>query len=409
MHISGYLFGRFLRESGYLREIMALGIKENNFKTVTASAVCMWVGFYAWRIMFNNFAVEEFGASATQIGIIQAVREIPGLLAFGAGVLALIMTEVRIASLSIILMGLGLLISGASPSIVMLGTATFVLSMGFHYFYPANNSQLLVIAGRIKTGTLQGKYNSYESLAGLASGLMVLILTFFLDYRVTFYIIGGAVILVGLYFLLALPPNRGKMVRREIKLKKKYWLYYTLSFLRGCRRHIFTTFALFLLVKNHGLSISVITTVMLANNIVTFFTNRYLGVLSDRLGERAVLAGASFILVFIFAGYAYVTYLPVLIGFYLIDNIMFGSSIALRSYLSRIAEEEDLTGCLSFGMTSNHITAVVIPIVGGVVWTAFGYEVTFLAGAAFVALDLVFALMVPKAHDDEEPTAVLES
>jgi hypothetical protein len=64
---------------------MALGIKRVSITTVTFSAFVIWVGFYVWRIMFNNFAVELFGASAPDVGLIQSVREIPGLLAFGAG------------------------------------------------------------------------------------------------------------------------------------------------------------------------------------------------------------------------------------------------------------------------------------------------------------------------------------
>ena len=122
--------------------------------------------------------------------------------------------------------------------------------------------------------------------------------------------------------------------------------------------------------------------VMLANNFITIFTNRWLGHLSDRMGERAVLVGCSALLTFIFTGYAYVDYLPVLIAFYLIDNILFGSSIALKSYLSKISTPEDLTGCLSFGMTANHVTAIIIPVAGGVAWNTFGYEVTFIAGFA---------------------------
>ncbi|MCP4705104.1 MAG: MFS transporter, partial [candidate division Zixibacteria bacterium] len=88
----------------------------------------MCIGFYAWRIMFNNFAVEQFDASPTDIGIIQAVREIPGLLAFTVGIIAMKLTESRIVALSIILMGIGLIVCGVSPSLVVLGMATFVLS-----------------------------------------------------------------------------------------------------------------------------------------------------------------------------------------------------------------------------------------------------------------------------------------
>jgi predicted MFS family arabinose efflux permease len=125
------------------------------------------------------------------------------------------------------------------------------------------------------------------------------------------------------------------------------------------------------------------------------FTNRYLGYLSDRWGEREVLVSCSFLLVFIFSGYAFVTALPVLIAFYLIDNVLFGSSIALKSYLRRIATPEDLTGCLSFGMTANHITAVIVPVLGGIAWEVFGYQATFIGGAVIVFVDLLFALRVP--------------
>ena len=231
---------------------------------------------------------------------------------------------------------------------------------------------------------------------------LVLLLTFFLDFRATFYIIAAIVIAIGLYLTIALPSNRGEQEKRKVRLKKKYWLYYSLSFLRGCRRHIFTTFAIFLLVKNHGLSITVISSLMLATAGVTIFSNRMLGYLSDRMGERFVLAACSFVLVFIFTGYAYVTFLPVLIAFYIIDNVLFGSSIALKSYLRKMAPPEDLTNCLSFGMTANHITAVVIPVVGGVLWSSFGYEVTFISGAAIVFIDMLLALKVPGKREERD-------
>jgi len=381
----------------YLPQIMALGIKKVSITTVTFSSFVIWVGFWVWRIMFNNFAVEIFGASPTDVGFIQSVREIPGLLALGAGALAIWLTESKIASLSMIFLGLGLIVSGASHSILMLMVATLLMSFGFHYFEPMNSSQLLLLAESNKSGRAQGRLASFESMAGLTGGLLVLILTFFLNYRQVFYLIGGAVFLIGIYLIIALPANRGAGENRKVTIKKQYWLYYTLSFLRGCRRHIFTTFAIFLLVKNHELSISIVSTVILLNNVFTIFTNRLLGNLSDRFGERSVLVTCSFILVFIFAGYAFVEYLPLLIVFYLIDNILFGSSIALKSYLRRIAPTEDLTGCLSFGMTANHITAVVIPIAGGVLWSMFGYQATFIIGAAIVFIDMLFALRVPRA------------
>lgn len=374
-------------------------IKKVSIASVTFSASVVWIGFYAWRVMFNNFAVELFDASATDVGMIQAVREIPGLLAFGVGALAIYFTESRIASLSIIVVGLGLLVSGWAPSLMGLGIATVLMSFGFHYFEPTNSAQLLNLADPNHLGKAQGKLRSWESAAGLVGAGLVMVLTLYLDYRTTFYIFGALVVTVGLYLSLALPANRTEHDNRKVKLKKKYWLYYTLSFLRGCRRHIFTTFAIFLLVKNHGLDITYIAGIMLANNLVTIFTNRWMGIVSDRIGERNLLVGCSLILTFIFFGYAIVDYLPALVGLYLVDNILFGSSIALKSYLRKISTPEDLTSCLSFGMTANHVTAVIIPVAGGVAWSMFGHEVTFVAGAVIVFVDMLFALKVPKNNN----------
>jgi predicted MFS family arabinose efflux permease len=306
------------------------------------------------------------------------------------------LTESRIAAISIVTIGLGLILCGLSTSILFLGAATVLMSFGFHYFEPTNSSQLLLLSKSHELGKAQGKLRSYESIAGLVGSGLVLLLTFFLDFRSTFYVIGGIVTAVGIYLALALPSNRTSSEPRRIKIKKEYWLYYTLAFLRGCRRHIFTTFAIFLLVKNHALTITAISTVMLANSVITIFTHRLLGIISDRWGERLVLVTSSLLLIFIFGGYAYVTYLPVLIGLYLVDNVLFGSAIALKSYIGKLAPPEDLTGCLSFGMTANHITAVVIPVGGGIIWSLFGYKATFLAGAAIVAIDMLFATRLPR-------------
>ncbi len=375
---------------------MALGIKKISVATITFSSMVIWVGFYSWRIMFNNFAVEVFDASPTGVGLIQSAREIPGLLAFGVGLLALWLNESRIAALSIVAMGLGLIICGLSQTLLVLGLATVLMSFGFHYFEPTNSSQLLLLSASNELGKAQGRLRSFESMAGLVAAGFVLVMTMWLSFHQTFYLIGAVITAIGIYLVIALPSNRAVSERRRIRIKKQYWLYYVLSFLRGCRRHIFTTFAIFLLVRNHGLDITAVAAVMLANNLITIFTNRLIGSVSDRLGERVVLVGCSFLLVFIFCGYAYINYLPLLIGLYLVDNILFGSSIALKSYLRRISPPQDLTGCLSFGMTANHVTAIVVPVIGGVAWSLFGYQVTFIAGAAIVLVDMLFALKVPR-------------
>lgn len=114
----------------------------------------------------------------------------------------------------------------------------------------------------------------------------------------------------------------------------------------------------------------------------------------EKWGERTVLVGSSFFLIFIFSGYAYIPWLPLLAVLYVLDNILFGSSIALHSYIRKISDKADLTSCISFSVTVNHISAVILPILGGVIWELLGFKATFLFGAAIVFIDMLFSLRI---------------
>jgi hypothetical protein len=46
------------------------------------------------------------------------------------------------------------------------------------------------------------------------------------------------------------------------------------------------------------------------------------------------------------------------------------------------------------GSTVNHIAAVGVPVVGGLLWSTVGYQVTFLAGAATCLLSVLSALAI---------------
>ncbi|MCP4632409.1 MAG: MFS transporter [candidate division Zixibacteria bacterium] len=365
-----------------------------SFKTIAANSFAIIFGFTVWRVLFNNYGKEVFDISPYQIGIIQSVREIPGLLGFGSGLLALWLSESKIAAVNIVILGIGLVMIGWADTIWMMGVGTFVSSIGFHYYLSANQSQLLNLVKTRNSGKEQGRLRSIESVSAVVATLAVLGITLVIDYRWTFTIFGIMVMLFGVFFAIMIKSNRAEGEKRKARLKKKYMLYYTLAFLRGSRRHIFTTFAIFLLVANHHMSITQISLLLLINSVIIIFTSRLVGNLTDSIGERAVLVGTSSILFFIFLGYSFITYLPILIGCFVLDHILFGSSIALHSYLRKISTPEDLTSNLSFGITANHISAVVMPIMGGAMWDLFGYKTTFLFGTAIVLLDLLFATRI---------------
>ena len=368
--------------------------KEVNLLTIAFSTFSLYFGFTVWGVTFNNFAKEVFSITPTQIGIIQSVREIPGLLGFMVGALALYVAEVRIATLSIVISGLGLILVGYADSIWMLGVGTFVMSLGFHNFLSSNDALLFHHIQTKESGKAQGKIRSTESLAGVVATACIFVATLWLSYRQVLTSLGIIVSLVGIYLTFILKSNRGKEEERKVCFKKKYTLYYLLSFLRGCRRHIFATFAIFLLVSRYRINISTASLLFLVSNLVTTYTYRLMGHFVEKWGERMVLAGSSFLLVFIFSGYAFINWLPILFVFFVMDNILLGSSIALDSYMRKIADKSDLTNCLSFSQTANHISAVILPVLGGVIWELLGFKSTFLFGAGIVFIDALFSLRV---------------
>jgi len=372
-------------------------LKENRRMLVylIVSNFMLYFGFRVWQAMFNNFAVEEMGIGPGSIGWIQAVRELPGLLGFLAGVLALFLSEVRIMAFSVVLLGVGMFLTGQVSDVPFLLLSTLVMSFGFHFFYPSNNAIVLMAVKKEHAPKTLGRLSSLAAIAALAATGVVYLLAGPWGYRRLFMTVGGVVTAGGLLLLLLGGDKKGLPPRRRVVLRRRYWLYYTLSFLMGCRRHIFSTFAIFLLVRKYGISVQTTAMLFLLNSLINTYALQLVGKLVTRLGERRMLSIAFGTLLFVFLGYAYVTYLPLLFFLYVIDNIMFGFNLALTTYFQKIAvTPEEITSNLSVEQTINHIAAIVVPVIGGTVWELFGSQAPFLVGVGVVLASFVLTQLM---------------
>ncbi len=372
-------------------------LKDNRRMLVylVVSNFMLYFGFRVWQAMFNNFAVEEMGIGPGSIGWIQALRELPGLLGFLAGVLALFLSEVRIMAFSVVLLGAGMFLTGQASDLPFLLLSTLVMSFGFHFFYPSNNAIVLMAVEKQHTPRTLGQLRSLAAIAALAATGAVYLLAGPWGYRRLFMIVGGMVAAGGLLLLLLGGDKKGLPPRRRVVLRRRYWLYYVLSFLMGSRRHIFTTFAIFLLVREYGISVQTTAMLFLINSLVNTYALQLVGKLVSRLGERLMLSIAFGTLVFVFLGYAYVTYLPLLFVLYVTDNVLFGFRLALTTYFQKIAvTPEEITSNLSVEQTINHIAAIVVPVIGGTVWELFGSQAPFLAGVGIVLISLVLTQFI---------------
>ena len=358
---------------------------------IVLTNLLMSLGFQLWRSLFNNFAVEELSVRADQMGWIQAVREVPGLLGFSVGLLVLLMSEMRIAGVSVILMGVGIGMTGAVNSLPGLVLSTLVMSVGFHFFMPGSSSAVLMLVGEDDAPRLLGRLSSLGALAAVVAAGVVFLTLDSLGFRTLFYISSLLLIVGGLILLpWARQPARASRTKQRTPIRKRYWLYYLLEFLMGSRRHIFTTFAIFLLVEEHQVTAQTITLLFLVNNLLGTFVFDQFGRIIARFGERRVLSLNFICLIFVFLGYAYIPSLSVLYVLFVADHLLFGFGIARQSYFQKIAvQPEEITPNISLGQTINHIAAVVIPVVGGVVWETLGSRYTFLIGVVIVVLSLI--------------------
>ncbi len=104
--------------------------------------ISMMFSFSAWMSMLNNFVIESASFDGVQIGILQSLREIPGFLAFTVVLVLIIIPQQKLAYISMIALGLGVMITGLYPSALGLYLTTILMSTGFHYLETLKQIQL---------------------------------------------------------------------------------------------------------------------------------------------------------------------------------------------------------------------------------------------------------------------------
>ncbi len=364
------------------------------FRFLAVLTISSTVGLQAWRTLFNNFAVEVAGLQGNHIGMIQSFREIPGFLALLAIFILLVIKEHRLSALSIIVLGFGVGITGFFPSFSGLLITTLIMSFGFHYYETTNQSLTLQYFDQKTSPWIFGKLRSYAAASNIAIGLAIFVISTQLSYEQIYLLIGILILFAGIWGIRQ-NPTRQDIVpqRKKMILKKRYWLYYFLTFMAGARRQIFIAFAVFLLVKKFNFTVQEITLLFVINNLINYFLSPLIGKAIIKFGERAVLSVEYSSLIVIFVLYAFIEQKWLVAVLYILDHIFFNFSIAIRTYFQKVGDPKDIAPSMAVGFTINHIAAVIIPAVGGILWMV-DYKIPFLAGAvmsliSFMAVQLI--------------------
>ena len=360
--------------------------------------IAMPLSMSSWMVLINNFTVERAGFDGADIGVLQSVREIPGFLSFAFIFTLLIWREQTVLLMFLILLGLGTAVTGFFPSYTGLMITTVVMSLGFHYYEAAAQSLTLQWIEKDRTAALLGRLLSAGSHASLvAFGLVWLAFDLAgLDYAWTFALVGALTVAIGIYAWLAFPHFKPKVEQhRSLILRRRYWLYYALTFMSGAHRQIFVVFAVFMLVERFDYGVGAITLLFMLNHLINIFLAPFVGRLIGRIGERPALIFEYVGLIAVFTAYAFVSNATVAAGLFIIDHLFFALAIAMKTYFQKIADPADVAPSTGVSYTINHIAAVVIPAAFGVIWL-HSPALVFLAGAAMAGVSLILSVLVPR-------------
>jgi len=361
-------------------------------------AISMVFSFSAWMSLLNNFVIEAASFDGSQIGILQSLREIPGFLAFTVVLAIAFVAQQRLAYISMILLGIGVMLTGYFPSALGLYITTVIMSIGFHYLETLNQSLSLQWLSKDKAPIILGKITAAKSFTGLIAFVLIFIMMkyYSIEYKYVYMVFGGSTLLSGILAWIAFEHFKDDVVQeKKLVLKKEYWLFYVLTFFAGARRQIFIVFAGFLLVEKFGVDIHNMVALLFVNSILNMYFAPKIGRFIARFGERITLRLEYIGLVLVFFSYAFVENLYFAYFLFVIDHLLFSMAIALKTYFQKIADPKDIASASAISFTINHIAAVFLPVLLGLVWL-YSNSLVFIIGTLIALMSFGFSFLIPR-------------
>jgi hypothetical protein len=363
----------------------------------------MQLSFAAWFALIANFAVEVVGTNGAQFGLQQSIREIPGLLAFTVVIWLLVLREQNLALVALLLQGIGIAATGFWTSLWGFYLTTLIMSFGFHYYETMNQSLALqwldkktapVWLGRVVAAGAFAQLLAYGSIVlAFRAGLVT--------YQSAFLVAGIISIAATLVLAFAFPRYKETVPQtKKLFVRKRYWLYYALTFMQGARRQIFYVFAGFMLVQKFGFKVQDVALLFLVNCTLNMLIAPRLGAMIARFGERWSITAENLLLIFVFGGYAFIVMDPqpafawIAAILFVIDGVTVTLSIAVKTYFQKIGDPADMASQAGVAFSINHIAAVFLPVALGIIWLTHPPYV-FLAGVAFAVTSLSLARLIP--------------
>ena len=360
------------------------------------ASILVWgVGMGCFGAAFNNFLVETYDINGFDRGLLEFLRETPGVLLVAIFAALLLLVPVPFA--------------GAVAIIA-------VWALGEHLVMPVRQSIALSIAKEGRSGESLGIVTGAVS-AGTVAGSVAVAAVFFFGSRLlgpgrARLLYDAVFALVALLLAASLAvassvrePGVARRARPSFYFRRKYWRFYVLELFYGARKQVFFTFGPFVLVKLYGMPTQRVAALFAVSAFITaLWGGRLVGRLVDRWGYRNVMIWDTVVLFFVCLLYGYAKdWFPlpvataVVCANYVLDAVLSNASMATNLYARTLSDsQEELTATLTSGISVNHVVTVFFALVGGIVFDRFGAGVLFAFAALMALANSAFALTVPR-------------
>jgi len=139
----------------------------------------MTLSFSLWRAVFENFAVEVCEIESVHRGMLESIREVPGVAIVVLSAVTILFTESTLASICLFITSSGMLMFNFSSGFSSLILPLLLASTGMHLFMPIRSSLALSLTQEGKKARQLALLGTIGSVAGLVGpGLVYLIFTY---------------------------------------------------------------------------------------------------------------------------------------------------------------------------------------------------------------------------------------
>lgn len=358
------------------------------------------LAYFGNQAIFTNYFQGVLHLQGPMFGYITAIREVPGFFLVFLTALFYRVSQQRLTAFALVALGVGL--GGFVLAYDFWTVIPWVLisSVGVHIVLQTQYSLGMTLTEESQSGAVLGKMAAILQ-GGALAGTAIILFVFLLNlssFHPVFLVLGG-ISLVGAVAIVGFPHlQRGRLsgatlVPRRLVFRRDYRYYYLLSALDGARQQLFFSFGLWVLVNHFRLSVASICIVLLAAAIVGMVSSSWAGRMIDRYGERRILYLINVAYIVALGGYALANNVILACFFFVVSNFLMPlSPIGATTYLRKIAVPEDIAPTLAMGATFLHATAIVVPVMAGIVLNFVGYQVPFFIACGFAGLGIVVIL-----------------